>query len=230
MDGVGLHLIFDADDTLWDANILFERAINDFIDWLQHPTLDHAAIRTSLYDIEAANSVTHGYGTRVFLRSLHDCFEHLLEREPTSEDRAQIEALAAPLLAHAIEPIAGVEATLETLGTRHDLLLLTKGNLEEQQTKIDASGFAGHFRRILIVAEKTTDVYVDLVEVEALDPARTWMIGNSPKSDIAPALAAGLGAVFIPNVNTWALEHAELDEDADRLLQIDRFSDLLAHF
>jgi putative hydrolase of the HAD superfamily len=83
--------------------------------WIAHPTLDHADIRATLYDIEAANSVTHGYGTRVFLRSLHDCFEHLLEREPTVEDRKQIEALAAPLLAHAIEPIAGVEATLEAL-------------------------------------------------------------------------------------------------------------------
>jgi putative hydrolase of the HAD superfamily len=230
MDDQPLHLIFDADDTLWDANILFERAINDFIEWIAHPTLDHADIRATLYDIEAANSVTHGYGTRVFLRSLHDCFEHLLEREPTVEDRKQIEALANPLLAHAIEAIAGVEATLEALGARHDLLLLTKGDETEQQTKIDVSGFAGHFRRVFIVAEKTTDVYVDLVAAEALDPAHTWIIGNSPKSDIAPALAAGLGAVFIPNVNTWALEHAELDDGAERLLQIDRFSDLLAHF
>ena len=230
MDAAGLHLIFDADDTLWDANVLFERAINDFIEWMAHPTVDHAAIRATLHDIEAANSVTHGYGTRVFLRSLHDCFEHLLEREPTPEDREQIEALAAPLLAHAIEPIAGVEATLQTLAARHDLMLLTKGDETEQQTKIDASGFAGHFRRIFIVPEKTTDVYVDLVAAEALDPEHTWMIGNSPKSDIAPALAAGLGAVFIPNVNTWALEHAPLDEGAERLLQLERFSDLLAHF
>ena len=225
-----LHLIFDADDTLWEANILFERAIDDFITWIAHPTLDPVSIRATLHDIEAANSVAHGYGTRVFLRSLHECFEHLLERPPTPEDQARIEALAAPLLAHEIEPIDDVEETLVALGQRHDLLLLTKGDEHEQQSKIVVSGLGDHFRRIVIVPEKTTEVYVRLVETEQLDPARTWMIGNSPKSDIGPALAAGLGAVFIPNVNTWAMEHDVVDETAERLLQIDRFADLLAHF
>ncbi len=171
MDSPRLHLIFDADDTLWEANILFERAINDFITWIEHPTLDRDAVRATLHDIEAANSVALGYGTRVFLQSLHDCFEALLERPPTAADQARIEALAAPLLAHAIEPIADVDATLTALGTRHDLLLLTKGDNTEQQNKIDLSGFAGHFRRIFIVPEKTTDVYVNLVEGEALDRA-----------------------------------------------------------
>lgn len=230
MSPAGLHLIFDADDTLWEANVLFERAIEDFIEWVAHPTLDPTAIRATLHDIEAANSVAHGYGTRVFLRSLHECFEHLLERAPTADDQARIVALAEPLLTHKIEPIADVEKTLDTLADRHDLLMLTKGDVTEQQTKIDLSGFGRHFRRIVIVPEKTTEVYVELVAAECLDPARTWMIGNSPKSDIGPALAAGLGAVFIPNVNTWAMEHDELDESAERLLQLERFADLLGHF
>src|SRR5262249_45058268 len=134
------------------------------------------------------------------------------------------------LLTHAIEPIAGVESTLLELRRRHDLLLLTKGDEREQQEKIELSGFARHFRRIVIVPEKNAAVYVELVEQEALDPARTWMIGNSPKSDIRPALAAGLGAVFIPNVNTWALEHDDVDETAERLVQLERFADLLSHF
>jgi len=225
-----LHLIFDADDTLWESNILFERAIRDFIEWIAHPTSDKASIRATLNDIEAANAVVHGYGTDVFLMSLHECFERLLDRPPTGEDAARIERLAQPLLTHAIEPITGVEATLVELRGRHDLLLLTKGEAREQQQKIDASGFAPHFRRIVIVPEKNTGVYASLVDAEALDPAYTWMIGNSPKSDIRPALAAGLGAVFIPNANTWALEHDEVDETAERLLQIERFTDLLSHF
>ena len=230
MTGPRQHLIFDADDTLWEANILFERAINDFVEWIAHPTSDKASIRATLNDIEAANAVAHGYGTRVFLMSLHECFERLLERPPTPDDAARIEQLAEPLLTHAIEPIDGVESTLVELRRRHDLLLLTKGDEREQQRKIDLSGFAAYFRRIVIVPEKNAAVYVDLVEAEALDPARTWMIGNSPKSDIGPALAAGLGAVFIPNANTWALEHDEVDETAQRLVQIERFIDLLAHF
>jgi putative hydrolase of the HAD superfamily len=134
------------------------------------------------------------------------------------------------LLGHEIEPIADVEETLVALGHRHDLLLLTKGDEHEQQSKIVVSGLGDHFRRIVIVPEKTTEVYVRLVENEQLDPGRTWMIGNSPKSDIGPALAAGLGAVFIPNVNTWAMEHDVVDERAERLLQIERFADLLAYF
>jgi putative hydrolase of the HAD superfamily len=225
-----LHLIFDADDTLWEANILFERAINDFVGWIAHPTREPASIRATLHDIEAANSVAYGYGTKVFLRSLHDCFERLLEHPPNADERARIEGLAAPLLAHEIEPIADVEATLVELAQRHDLLMLTKGDEHEQQSKIVVSGLGDHFRRIVIVPEKTTEVYVQLVTDEQLDPQRTWMIGNSPKSDIGPALAAGLGAVFIPNVNTWAMEHDEVDETAERLLQIERFADLLAHF
>jgi len=228
--GPRLHLIFDADDTLWEANILFDRAINDFIEWIAHPTSDKASIRATLNDIEAANAFAHGYGTRVFLMSLHECFERMLERPPAADDVARIEKLAEPLLTHAIEPIDGVESTLIELGARHDLLMLTKGDEREQQEKIDLSGFASHFRRIVIVPEKSTEVYVNLVEVEALDPARTWMIGNSPKSDIGPALAAGLGAVFIPNANTWVLERDDLDESAERLVQLERFVDLLSHF
>jgi putative hydrolase of the HAD superfamily len=228
--GTRLHLIFDADDTLWENNVLFDRAIADFIEWVAHPTLDADAITATLHDIERANSAAHGYGTRVFLRSLHDCFEHLLERPPTLDDRARIEELAAPLLAHAIEPIADVEATLDALRARHDLLMLTKGDEAEQQGKIDVSGLARFFRRIVIVREKTPETYETLVAAERLDPARTWMIGNSVKSDIAPALAAGLGAVFIPNVNTWALEHEVLDETAARLVQVERFSELLDRF
>ena len=91
-----LHLIFDADDTLWEANILFERAIDDFIEWIAHPTLEPDAIRGILRDIEAANSAAHGYGTRVFLRSLHECFEHLLERAPTPDDQARHRAPRGP--------------------------------------------------------------------------------------------------------------------------------------
>ena len=147
----------------------------------------------------------------MFLRSLHDCFEHLLERAPNPDDRAAILQLAGPLLTHTIEPIADVEATLDVLRRRHDLLLLTKGDEDEQQGKIDVSGLARYFRSIVIVREKTPEVYADLVDAEGLDPHATWMIGNSIKSDIKPTLAAGLGAVFIPNVNTWALEHDELD-------------------
>ena len=224
------HLIFDADDTLWENNVLFERAVDDFIDWVDHPTLDPAAIRHILLDIERANAAAYGYGSKVFLRGLHDCFEHLAERPVDEAAAERIARLTIRLARHEVELIADVADTLEELGRRHDLLLLTKGDPDEQQHKIDASGLGRHFRRTVVVAEKEPSVYESLAREESFDPACTWMVGNSIKSDVNPALAVGLGAVFIPNVNTWTLEHAELRPGAPRLLQLERFAELTVHF
>jgi putative hydrolase of the HAD superfamily len=225
-----MHLIFDADDTLWENNVYFERVVDDFVAWIEHPTRDAATIRATLLDIEAANSAMHGYGATVFLRSLRDCFARLLERPADPEEDARLDRLVARLHDHEIELMPDVEHTLAALGERHDLLLLTKGAPADQQRKIDASGLGDRFRRAVIVPEKDTPTYERLIADEDLDLATTWMIGNSIKSDIRPALAAGLGAVFIPNENTWALEHATLDETAERLIQVERFGDLLEHF
>ena len=90
------HLIFDADDTLWENNVLFERTIDDFIEWIDHPTLDPVAVRHLLLDIERANAAAHGYGSKVFLRSLHDCFERLAERPVDDADVADIGGLTVP--------------------------------------------------------------------------------------------------------------------------------------
>jgi putative hydrolase of the HAD superfamily len=223
----GQVLIFDADDTLWENNIRFERVIDDFLDWLAHPTLARAQIRAVLDDIERANSATHGYGGKMFLRSLGECFERLCERPATNEERRAIDELAATLADHRVELVPGVAETLEELGARHELLLLTKGNRDEQQGKLDASQLARHFRSIHIVKEKDAGTYLRLAREHSLDLAKTWMIGNSPKSDILPARQAGLSAVFIPNAHTWVLEHDELDE---RVLRLAKFPELLDHF
>jgi putative hydrolase of the HAD superfamily len=223
-------LIFDADDTLWENNVVFERVVDDFLTWLAHPTLDRAELRAILDDIERANSAAHGYGSKVFLRSLHDCLERLRERPATERERRQILELADALINHQVELIPGVAETLDELGARHELLLLTKGDTEEQQRKIDASGLDHHFARTHIVPEKHASTYLRLVEEHGLSPERAWMIGNSPKSDILPARKAGLNAVFIPNDNTWVLEHDVLDPADDRVLHLSRFPDLLTHF
>ena len=223
-------LIFDADDTLWEFNHLFERAIDDYLVWLAHPTRSSDEIRSTLLDIEAANAATHGYGSEVFLLSLRDCFEHLNERPATAHEHAAIDELAQPVLDHRVTPGPGVVRTLSELGGRHRLLLLTKGATEEQQRKIDASALAVHFEHIHIVAEKDVDTYRGLCRHHDLAVDSTWMIGNSPKSDVVPARAAGLRAVYIPNPNTWALEHAELDPADEGILQLAAIADLLDHF
>jgi len=223
-------LVFDADDTLWEFNHLFERVIDDYLEWLAHPTVPAADIRGVLLDIEAANATAHGYGSEVFLRSLRDCFQHLNERPATDDEHAAIDALAVPLLEHRVTPGPGVVEALTELGTRHRLLLLTKGATDEQQRKIDASELAPHFEHVHIVAEKNVETYRELARRHDLASDTTWMIGNSPKSDVAPARASGLRAVYIPTVNTWALEHAELDLADDGILQLAAFTELLDHF
>ena len=226
----GKTLVFDADDTLWENNVLFERVIDDFMDWLAHPTLDTASIRSVFNDIEAANTVAHGYGSQVFLRSLGECFARLQERPATEAERREIDALAVALVEHRVELVPGVASTLADLGTRHDLLLLTKGQVTEQQNKVDISGLGHHFRSVHIVAEKNVATYRRLVREESLTPSETWMVGNSPKSDINPARLAGLNAVFLPNENTWILEHDDIDPADDGVLRLTRFPELLEHF
>ncbi|MBL7495957.1 HAD family hydrolase [Frankia sp. CNm7] len=229
--GARLTLVFDADDTLWENNVRFERVIADYLEWLAHPTLDRAALYAMLMDIEAANAVVHGYGSKVFLRSLHDLFERLRERPVDARERREIDELAAALADHRVELMPGVAETLRALGERHQLALLTKGAPEEQQGKIDASGLAGYFHLgTHIVWEKDVDAYRGLADQLGLEPATTWMIGNSAKSDILPARGAGWRAVHIPNENGWALEHADLDPADAGVLRLPSFTDLLRHF
>jgi putative hydrolase of the HAD superfamily len=226
----GQVLIFDADDTLWENNVHFERVIADFLDWVAHPTLDKAEIRAILDDIERANAPTLGYGSKMFLHSLGECLERLRERPATETERRRLDELAVALIELRVDLMPGVTETLDDLGTRHDLLLLTKGDTEEQQRKLDASNLAKHFSGVHIVAEKGVDTYQRLAREHAWNPETTWMIGNSPRSDILPARRAGLNAVFIPNADTWVLEHDELDPGDDRVLVLGRFADLLQHF
>ena len=223
-------LIFDADDTLWENNVIFERVVDDFVDWLAHPSLEPTDIRRILAEIEDANVAAHGYGSKVFLRSLADCFTHLMERPLTPDDEEQMTKFRSAFTGGRVELIPEVVDVLDELGERHELYLMTKGVPDEQQNKIDASGLAGHFTAIDIVPTKEPRTYRELVERRRLDASRTWMIGNSPKSDIIAARAAGLRAVFIPNANTWAHEHADLDPADANILQLETFGDLRQHF
>jgi putative hydrolase of the HAD superfamily len=113
---------------------------------------------------------------------------------------------------------------------RHSLTLFTKGDPEEQKLKVDRSGLGIYFGHTTIVKEKDIRSYSALIRERALHPADTWMIGNSPKSDVNPALEAGIHAVFVPHERTWTLEHAELREGPGRLLKIGRFEELREYF
>jgi putative hydrolase of the HAD superfamily len=187
-------------------------------------------VRGVLDEIETVNNKVHGYGTANFARNLTECYHRLVEREVGREDLARIMKFTEQILHHPIELIAGVEETLEYLASRHDLTLFTKGNPEEQKLKLDRSGLASYFGHTAIVKEKDAGSYSALIRERRLDSERAWMIGNSPKSDINPALEAGIGAVFVPHEHTWRLEHEEVREPSGRLLKLSRFAELREYF
>jgi putative hydrolase of the HAD superfamily len=224
------HLIIDADDTLWENNIYFERAFDKFCDFLAHSSMSPVQIRTVLDEIETVNNKIHGYGTANFARNLTECYHKLAERNAHQEDLPMIMSFTEQILHHPIELIPGVEETMEYLALRHDLTLFTKGNPEEQKLKLDRSGLAIYFGHTAIVKEKDTASYAALIRERQLVRERSWMIGNSPKSDINPALGAGINAVFVPHEHTWRLEHEEVREGNGRLLKLKRFGELKEYF
>jgi putative hydrolase of the HAD superfamily len=233
----GQTLLIDADDTLWENNIYFERAIAAFIGCLDHRKLSSTEVRSTLNDVERENILTHGYGLTSFTRSLVLCFERLspapLAFTPEAEQkRQQIESFARAIAEQEIELLPGVSETLAELSSRHRLILMTKGNHAEQADKFARSGLAGYFSAVEIVAEKDPATYREVIQRHELTPHTSWMIGNSPRSDINPALAAGLHAVFLFHKGTWILEHAEIDPapPGQQLIELDAFQKLRAIF
>jgi len=225
-------LLIDADDTLWENNIYFERAIAKFISFLDHREHSPDAVRLILNDVERESIVTHGYGLHSFSHSLVQTFEKLSVDPVTPELHERIHSFAHQIADHPTEVLPGVPETLQYLGERHHLIMMTKGNLTEQSGKVERSGLKEYFSAVEIVAEKDESTYRSAVAKYALDTDSTWMVGNSPKSDINPALAAGLHAVFVPHDSTWILEHEEVATAPPlrRLLVLERFADLKNHF
>lgn len=225
------HLFIDADDTLWENSVHFERAIEQFLAFLDHSTLSHADVRAVLDEIELANIRTHGYGSASFARNLGECYRRLCEGGITDEDVRRVTTFGDRILHANVPVIDGVEETLRDLAGRHDLILFTKGHEEEQRLKLDRSGLSRYFGYVDVVAEKDEAAYIALVSRHGYARAHCWMVGNSPKSDINPALRAGLGAVYIPHHLTWALEKQEIAPAPDgRLLLLSRFTELRDHF
>jgi putative hydrolase of the HAD superfamily len=224
------HLLLDADDTLWENNVYFERAIAEFLDFLNHSTMSHADARAVLDEIEHANAQHHGYGSAAFSRNLTETYRRLAEREISDNDLTVVMSFGERILKQPMELIEGVEETLQVLSQRHQLILVTKGQHEEQRLKIERSGLEHFFDEVRVVSEKQPAVYEAIVSDLSIDSAKTWMVGNSPKSDINASLAAGLNAVFIPHEMTWSLEHAEIDHQDGRLLVLERFTELIEHF
>ena len=223
-------LIFDADDTLWENNIYFESAFTQFCGYLQHSSLTAAQVREVLDEIEIANVKIHGYGSRNFARSLAQCMQHLAERDISEADLHAVRKFALAILEQPMELLPGVPETIADLSTRHELTLFTKGDSDEQRIKVDRSGLGAYFTHVAVVREKNEPAYRKLMEDRGMKAAQTWMVGNSPKSDINPALAAGMKAVFVPHQRTWSLEHEPVPEAHPGLIRIESITELRSIF
>jgi putative hydrolase of the HAD superfamily len=225
-------LLIDADDTLWENNIYFERAIANFISFLNHEEYSPAQVREVLNDVERDCILSHGYGLHSFAHALAQTFERLAVEPITPALHQTITAITRTIAEHPIEIRPGVPETLEYLSRRHDLIVMTKGAIVEQSGKIDRSGLKKYFSDVEIVVEKNPPAYLEIVSKHGLFPATTWMVGNSPKSDINPALAAGLNAVFVPHDDTWILEDGDVNQahPPSQLLVVETFAELKEHF
>jgi putative hydrolase of the HAD superfamily len=229
---LGQTLLIDADDTLWENNIYFERAITAFISYLDHRVHTPGEVREHLNRVEHATIAERGYGLESFRHSLAVCFEQLADLPLTEEKRQRIHSFAQSIADQEIELLAGVAETLPELAQRHRILLVTKGNPDEQSDKLHRSGIAEFFAAVEVLEEKHEAAYRSLMAKHSCDASATWMIGNSPKSDINPALAAGLHAIFIPHDFTWVLEHESVNRPptGQTLLELAKFAELGMHF
>jgi putative hydrolase of the HAD superfamily len=225
-------LLIDADDTLWENNIYFERAITSFISYLDHRVHTAEEVRGHLNRVEHATVLSHGYGLHSFRRSLVTCFEQLTDTPLTDEKHRRIESFAQSIADQEIELLPNVGTTLADLGTRHRLILVTKGDQIEQTYKLQRSGLAPHFSAVEVLPEKHRDAYISLATNHGCEGCNTWMIGNSPRSDVNPALSAGLNAIFIPHDFTWVLEHEIVNRPpaGQHLIELASFADLTRHF
>ena len=223
-------LLIDADDTLWENNVFFENLIEDFITLVEPYGFTRAYIRHILNETERKNIRQYGYGVRSFGRSLEETYMKLAEHQAKRETLAEIHNRVVDLERTPPKILDGVPETLAYLTERHRLILFTKGEAAEQAAKVERSGLQIHFDAIEIVPEKDAATYRALVNRHHVVKSRGWMVGNSPRSDINPALEAGLNAVFIPHHATWELEHEEVRSGAGRLLILTNFRALRDHF
>lgn len=225
-------LIIDADDTLWENNIFYERCIADFADLMATHGFEREKALHTLEAVERERIPLVGYAPEEFAHSLVIAYQRLCaaHRSPVEDEIADaVWQIGGRVIEYPIILLDGVAETLARLCDHCRLFLLTKGDRQAQESKLARSGLGPMFEAVHIVAEKNAQVLRDLLAQYGLQPRETWMVGNSPRSDINPALEAGIGAIYVPHPHTWGFEVEEIAEP-ERVTVLQRFSDLLTLF
>lgn len=216
---------FDADDTLWENEQFFQGTQAIFLELLaDHAAPDHLAAR--LEAAERRNLGRYGFGIKGFVLSMIEtAIEVTGERVPARVIRQILEA-GQEMLAHPVHLIDGVEAAIEALAADYRLVLITKGDLLDQERKLAQSGLGERFDAVEIVSDKTCATYSSAFTRHGTGPEQGLMVGNSLKSDVIPALEAGAWGVHVPHDLTWSFEHAEAPLTAARFRQIAGLAEL----
>jgi putative hydrolase of the HAD superfamily len=218
-------ILLDADDTLWHNMRHFDAAEQAFAEMLA-PLAEAGIARATLAAVEERNLGHYGYGAKSFTLSMIEAAIELGgDALPIDSIRRILDA-GRSLLAHPVELLDGVEATVKRLARLGDLVLLTKGDLLHQEVKLAASGLGRHFAAVEIVSDKKADTFRRLFARHGIDPAAAIMAGDSLRSDIVPALEAGAWAAYIPQALAWSHEHAPEPTAHPRFRRLARLAEL----
>jgi putative hydrolase of the HAD superfamily len=217
----------DADDTLWHNETIFRLTHQRYVDLLA-PFGDEAVLEARLAETEKRNLATYGYGAKGFILSMIETAIELTDGRVTTPVIREILAAGREMFAAPVEALPGVPEALAALSERYRLVLITKGDLIHQESKVVASGLGDLFQAVEIVSEKDADTYRRVFARHGTGPAEAVMVGNSMRSDILPALEAGAWGVYIPYHITWAHEVAEAPADHARFVELASIADLTA--
>lgn len=205
---------FDADDTLWHNENIFERVHEQFYELLSRHH-DAATVKGALDAAERRNLELYGYGIKGFMLSSIETAIDLTDGKFSPQEVRELIALGREMLQHPVELLDGATDVLTELAPDFRLILITKGDLRDQERKLAKSGLAERFEAVEIISEKDAGAYGRIFKRHGIKPANFLMVGNSVKSDILPVLALGGSAVHVPYRITWDLEHAEPPPAAD---------------
>lgn len=201
-------IAFDADDTLWVNEPIFTKTRLQFEAILaRYMAID--SLEEELYEVEKRNLKLFGYGIKGFMLSMIETAIEITEGRVSGNDIQYIIDLGKAMLEHPVEILPGIEETIEAIKDDYELMIITKGDLFDQETKIARSGLAHHFSRIEIVSEKNPASYQELIDRNGLDINSFLMLGNSLKSDVLPVCEIGGAAIHIPFHDTWVHEKVE---------------------
>ncbi len=227
------NIIFDADDTLWENNIYYVQASNDFFDLCEKAGIERAKVEQAFDQFEIQVVKERGYGSFNFVYILEELYEKFHNLNGCALSKDKFSFIVDRFTKHPkSKPILfpKVKETLNQLRKNYNLFILTKGDYQEQEGKILRSGLHKYVDRYFILPEKNDPSYQKLLKENKWNAAETCMVGNSPKSDINPALRNGLYAIFIPYKDSWKLDHETIDHDNGRFYIIDNFAELTSLF